>query len=161
MPSSLVTNMRMNASLTSPACGGGRRASLAGWGSTLRNAPSPTLPPKRGGGKKVFPAHAVSLLGSKHPYAAHIRLPHVRHGDRALGLLIILHHRNQRAADRNARAVERMNVTHVAALFGAITRTHAARLEFPAHRARGNLAEHVLPGQPDFDVIGLLRGKAH
>src|SRR5580704_14292293 len=160
MPSSLVTNMRMNTSLSSPACGGGRRASLAGWGSTLRNAPSPTLPRERGREKNVLWVDAFSLLGSNHLDAAHIRLQHVRHRDRAIGLLIILHHRNQRAADGHARAVERVDVTHVPALFGAITRAHPARLKFPAHRARGNLAEHVLPGQPDFDVIGLLRGKA-
>ena len=38
---------------------------------------------------------------------------------------------------------------------------HASGLEVAAERARGDLAEPSLPGQPDFNVIGLLRRKAH
>src|SRR5262245_41652211 len=54
-----------------------------------------------------------------------------------------------------------MDVTDLSPLFAAITRAHAARLELASDRARRDLTEHVLPGQPDLDVVCLLRGKAH
>ena len=47
------------------------------------------------------------------------------------------------------------------AVLAAIARHHAPRLELAADRAGGNLAIHVLARQPDLDVVGLLRGKAH
>src|SRR5258708_1825732 len=89
-------------------------------------------------------------------HAAHIALQSIRHRNRAVGLLIGLHHRNQRAADRDAGAVERVHMAHGAAFLGAIARIHAPRLEFAADRAGRNLAVHVLPGQPYLDVVGLL-----
>ena len=42
-------------------------------------------------------------------HAAHIGLQRVGHHDRAVGLLVGLHHRDQRAADRDAGAVERVD----------------------------------------------------
>ena len=93
--------------------------------------------------------------------AAHVGLQRVRHRDRAVCLLVVLHHRDQRAADRDAGAVERVDEARDLAVLAAIARVHAPRLEVAADRAGRNLAVHVLARQPDLDVVGLLRGKAH
>src|ERR1700722_10962203 len=93
-------------------------------------------------------------------HAAHVRHQRVRHRDRPVTLLVGLHHGDQRAADRDARAVQCVHVAN-AAVLGAHARVHAARLELAAHRAGRNLAKHVLARQPDLDVVGLLRRKAH
>src|SRR5262249_1430004 len=79
--------------------------------------------------------------------------------DRAVLLLISLRHGDQRAADRDARAVERVHVANLAVL-AAIARVHAARLELAADRAARDFPIGPLPRQPDLDVVGLLRGKA-
>src|SRR3954471_24139422 len=90
----------------------------------------------------------------------HISLQHIRDRDAAALLLIGLHHGDQRTADRNTRAVERMHKARRAA-FRPAARIHAPRLEVAAVRAGGNLAVHALPRQPHLDVIGLLRREAH
>src|SRR3546814_2257460 len=46
-------------------------------------------------------------------------------------------------------------------VLAAEARVHAARLEIAAVGTARNLAVAVLPRQPDFEVIGLARGKAH
>src|SRR4051795_8873802 len=74
-----------------------------------------------------------------HFLPAHISLQHIRHRDAAALLLIGLHHGDQRAADRDARAVERMHEVRRAPL-GTVARIHAPRLEVAAVRARRNLA---------------------
>src|SRR5207248_10096983 len=48
-----------------------------------------------------------------HLEAAHVGLQYVRHGNRAALLLVGFHHRNQRAADRGAGAVQRMHETRL------------------------------------------------
>src|SRR5215831_9168405 len=92
--------------------------------------------------------------------AAHVALQHVWNCDRAALLLIGLQHSNERAADRDARAVQRMDVAHLAIL-RPVARVHAAGLKLAADRAGRNLAIGVLTGKPHLDVIGLLRRKAH
>src|SRR3546814_3452359 len=58
-------------------------------------------------------------------------------------------------------AVERMDEARRLFLAGwPIPRIHAPGLEIAADRDRGNFAIGVLAGQPDFEVIGLLRAKA-
>ena len=57
-----------------------------------------------------------------------------RVGNCAVVLLVGFHHCNERAADGDAGAVERMHVADVAAFLGAIARVHAARLELAAIR---------------------------
>src|SRR6185312_14427855 len=91
---------------------------------------------------------ATSLFAFYDPFhATHVALQRIRHGDRAVFLLIGLHHRNERAADGDAGAVERVDGTHLPAFLGAIARIHAAGLEVAAHRARRNLAVRILPRQ--------------
>src|SRR5262249_44373702 len=92
---------------------------------------------------------------------AHIALQHIRHRDRAALLLIGLHHRAERARDGDAGDVERVDVAVLTTVLGAIARIHAPRLELAAERTGRNLAVHVLSGQPHFDVVRLLGGKAH
>src|SRR5271155_5381937 len=69
-----------------------------------------------------------------HLEPAHIGLQHVRYRDRTVLLLIGLHHRDQRAADGGAGAVQRMHEARLA-VTAAIARIHPPRLEIAAHRA--------------------------
>src|SRR3546814_8257028 len=69
--------------------------------------------------------------------------------------------RHQRPPHGKARAVERMDELVALYVLAAEARVHAARLEIAAVGTARNLAVAVLPRQPDFEVIGLARGKAH
>src|SRR5262245_15491582 len=99
------------------------------------------------------------LLDHLHP--AHVGLQRVRHRDRAALLLIGLHDGDQRTADRDPRAVQRVHRTPDLAVPAAPARLHATRLERAAVGARGNLPISPLPRQPNLDVVGLLRREAH
>src|SRR6185369_8189552 len=98
-----------------------------------------------------------------HLQTAHVRLEHAGDGDRAVLLLIGLHHGDQRAAKRGAGAVQRVHESWLA-VRTARAGVHAAGLEVTANRAARDLAERAalaLPGHPDLDVIGFLRREAH
>src|SRR5690606_7980535 len=69
--------------------------------------------------------------------------------DRAVRILVVLHDRDQGAADRDARTVQGMHEFGLAGLRIAPAREHAPRLEVRAVRARGDLAVGVLARQPD------------
>src|SRR5947209_8660484 len=92
--------------------------------------------------------------------AAHIGRQRIGHRDRAVLLLIVLQDGDQGAADRDTRAVQGMQVAHMASLV-AVPSGHATRLELTAIRARRNFPICLLPRQPDLDVVGLLRRKPH
>src|SRR6185437_15545580 len=81
--------------------------------------------------------------------------------DRAVGLLVIFEHGDERAPNSEARAVERVDEARALARLGPEARIHAPRLILAAIGAAGDLAIGVLAGQPDLDVIGLARGCAH
>src|SRR5579875_3093041 len=66
--------------------------------------------------------------------SAHVGLERVGQRDRAVGPLIVFHHRDQRAADREAGAVERVDEACSLSAFGLETRVHAARLVIAAIR---------------------------
>src|SRR3954451_24285052 len=68
-----------------------------------------------------------------HP--THIGRERRRHRDAAIRVLVILQHRDQRPADRHARAVERMREARALALPGPVARAHAPGLEVGADRA--------------------------
>src|SRR5215472_4406698 len=72
--------------------------------------------------------------------SSHIGPERSRHRDRAVGALIILHHRDQRAADGEAGPIERMDEAGPLPAFGFAARIHAPRLIVAAVRARRNLA---------------------
>src|SRR5690349_2780348 len=93
--------------------------------------------------------------------AAHVGLERFGDHDRIVRLLIILEDRDQRASDGKTGAVERMDKTRILLALGPIARVHAARLEVTAVRAGRNLAEHVLTGKPDLDVVGLPGRETH
>src|SRR5690606_9837151 len=93
--------------------------------------------------------------------AAHIGAKSLRNCDAAVGVLIVLHHRDQRAADGDAGAVQRMDEAGPLPFGRTIASLHAPRLEIAADRTGRNLAIGVLAGQPDLDVVGLLRAEAH
>jgi hypothetical protein len=71
--------------------------------------------------------------------AAHIGAQRLGHLDRAVGLLVVLHHRDQRAADGHAGAVEGVHELGLAGFRIAPARLHAAGLEIAAVGA-GDLA---------------------
>src|SRR6185436_17780244 len=95
--------------------------------------------------------------------APHVRAQGRREQHRAVRLLAVLEHGDERAADGEARAVERVQQRRLAAsiwTMRAVAQVGAARLEVLAVAARGDLAIRVLPRQPHLDVVGLRRGEA-
>src|SRR5215831_1444375 len=91
--------------------------------------------------------------------AAQVRPQRLRNRDRPILALIVLEHRDQRAADREPRPVERVQWLWLARLRVAPTRLHAPRLKRLAVAARRDLSILVLARQPDLDVVGLSRGE--
>src|SRR5690606_22628654 len=83
-----------------------------------------------------------------------------RHFDAAIGLLIVFENGDQRAADGEARAVQRVDELGLA-FFVAEARVHAARLEIAAVRDRADLAVLALAWEPDLEVIGFARAETH
>src|SRR3989441_3828087 len=85
---------------------------------------------------------------------AQVRLQRCGHVDTAVGALVILHHGDQRAADREPGTVQRMHQLRLA-LCIAEARLHAPRLKSLAIRARRDLAVLTLPRKPYFEIVGL------
>src|SRR6185295_15941215 len=81
--------------------------------------------------------------------------------DGAVGLLVVLEDGDERPADGEARAVERVEEARLAAVRGAVAEVGAPGLEVGAVRAGGDLAVGVLAGEPDFEIVGLGCGEAH
>src|SRR5581483_8770581 len=105
-----------------------------------------------------------SKRSSRDPVAAvHVRAQRLRDGYRAILLLVVLENRNYRAADREARSVQRVNEFGLARAGGAGAELDvgAARLERLGVAARRDLAEPVAARQPDLDVVGLRGREAH
>src|SRR5690606_10274715 len=75
-------------------------------------------------------------------------------------LLILLEDRHDRPTDRDARAIERVDRTRLAANLGPVADLRAPRLEIFEVRARRDLAIRVLTGQPHLEVVRLRRRKA-
>src|SRR5262245_13303566 len=103
----------------------------------------------------------LSAIRANDLAAVHIGAKHVGDHDRSVGLLIVLEHRDQGSPDGEARAVERVNITQLAAAARAVARLHSARLEVAAHRAARDLAIGVLAGQPDFEIVGHAGAEPH
>src|SRR4029077_11624573 len=98
---------------------------MVGHGARTREcAPPAHLPLPR-----VCPASSRALNGLQ---AAHIALQHLRYRDRAALLLVRLHDGDERAPDRDAGAVERVHVAHLAGTLGTVARVHAPRLKLAA-----------------------------
>src|SRR5438552_12274658 len=85
---------------------------------------------------------------------AQVRLQRCGDVDTAVGALVILHHGDQRAADREPGTVQRMHQPRLA-LCVAEARLHAPRLKSLAIRARRDLAVLALPRQPDLEIVSL------
>src|ERR1700688_1539010 len=95
------------------------------------------------------------FVAGDHLEPAHIGLQHVGHGDRAVFLLVGLHDRDQRAADRGAGAVQRVHEARLV-VRPPIARIHAPGLEIATHRAARYFPERAalaLAGHPDLDVV--------
>src|SRR5712691_7036999 len=133
MPSSLVMRMRMAFRQSAhlgvvPAKAGthnhrpSKIFSDGGYGS----------PPSRG--RQEGRGYQAQFDSLDHLHPTHVGREHVGHGNRAVLLLVGLHHGDQRAADRDARSIKRVDVADP--FLGAVARVHAARLERAAIRAR-------------------------
>src|SRR5262249_17486371 len=127
MPSSLVTRMR----ITPHRHSGARRRRESGIQKPIPGLASGFRVPACGRPRNDGGLLSLSrfLLDFFRP--AHIGRQRVRHRDRAVGLLIGFHHRDQGAADRDARTVERVDKARPAVL-AAAPGVHAARLELAA-----------------------------
>src|SRR5262249_54006000 len=82
------------------------------------------------------------------------------HHDAAVGLLVLLEDRDDRAADGERRPVQRVREPGLGLRLGPIPDLRAARLEVAEVRAARNLAVAVLPGPPDPGVVTLPRAEA-
>src|SRR5690606_3991929 len=81
--------------------------------------------------------------------------------DGAVGALVVFHDGDEGAADGDAGAIEGVDQLGFAGGGVAPAGLHAAGLKILAIAAGGNFTIFVLAGEPDFDVVGLGRGKPH
>ncbi len=93
--------------------------------------------------------------------AAHVGAQRVGDDDGAVGLLVVLEDRDERAADGESRAVQRVHELRLTRFGIAPARLHAPRLKRFAVAARRDLAVLALPRQPDLEVVGLRGAEAH
>src|SRR4029077_3462617 len=104
-----------------------------------------------------------SLCGNsgRDTVGVHIRLQRLRNAHAAVGLLIILHDGNPRTPYSQCAAIQRVKKFSLVLSLGTIADIRAPCLESLEVRARRNLAEKILPRQPDFNVISLGRRESH
>src|SRR3954468_21893426 len=128
----------------SPAACGLARASYSGDHSEPGDAKMRSTPMRRSSLRSasaplMSPTAVLSVMCRDHLDAAHVGLERRRHIDAAVGALVILHDRDQRAPDCEARAVQRVDKLRLA-LVVTEARLHAPRLERLEVAARGDLS---------------------
>src|SRR3546814_12527630 len=96
------------------------------------------LPPRSN--RTAPPVTYTTLFRSNAVETAHVGPQSLRNGNRAIGVLIILDHGDQRPADREAGAVERMDEACPLLARRAKPGLHAPRLKIPTVGAARNLA---------------------
>src|SRR3546814_9309111 len=96
------------------------------------------LPPRSN--RTAPPVTYTTLFRSNAVETAHVGPQSLRNGNRAIGVLIILDHGDQRPADREAGAVERMHEACPLLARRAKPGLHAPRLKIPTVGAARNLA---------------------
>src|ERR1700757_5184400 len=79
----------------------------------------------------------------------------------AVSLLVVLDDRHPSPADSQAASVQSVNELRFVLALWTIADIRPPRLIRLKIRARRNLAEQLLPWQPDLDVIGLGGSRAH
>ena len=111
----------------------------------------------------LYSLHSVFVTLSRlyHFQPAHVRAQHVRHAHGPVFLLIVLEHRDKRAANRQARAVQRVHVFGFARSAYLEFDVRAACLKRFGVAAGGNFLVRLLSRQPHLDVVGLRHRKAH
>ena len=80
---------------------------------------------------------------------------------RAVGLLTVLEHRDERPAYGQTRAVQRVRELVLPAALGTIPNLRPPRLEGLRVAAGRDLAIRLLTWQPHLEIVGLRRRKAH
>src|SRR3990170_4218645 len=111
-----------------------------------------------------FPQRSSSLMGPVES-ANFLPTPHVGaeglgDGDAAIGVLVVLQHGGEGAADGQAAAVEGVDELSPGAGDGAIADAGAAGLEVGAVGAGGDFDPVVLAGAPGLQVVFLGGGEA-
>src|SRR5579884_1785415 len=104
-----------------------------------RATPTSYSSPQGGGGRLALRLFLDSLQ------PAHVAAQHLRYCDGTVGVLVIFENRDERAADGQTRAVERVDEARALAFGRAEARVHTPRLELAADRAGRNLAIAPLP----------------
>src|SRR5271170_4178533 len=94
-------------------------------------------------------------------FDAHIWPQSLWNQDGAIGLLVVFHHRDPGAANRQPTAIKGMDKVRFAAGLGFVADAGAARLEGFAVRAAGNFAKLLGAGQPHFNVVRFCGGETH
>src|SRR4051812_40244318 len=117
------------------------KASAGSWPKWRRRIASVSVPAHLGKCSQMKPGPTITALSARHGDggdAVHVAAQHLRDQDRAVGLLVVLHHRDQRAADRDAGAVQRVDMGDLAV---GVTEAgvHPPCLEGPRVRAGGDL----------------------
>src|ERR1700749_1533259 len=84
---------------------------------------------------------------------SHIRPQYLWNKHTSIGLLIILNNRQPRASNGESAAVKGVHELGLVLPFRAVTDVRPPRLERLEIRAGRNLAEQLLPRQPDFKVV--------
>src|SRR5580693_8597961 len=123
--------------------------------------PSSLVTRMRALASSMRPSAKGFAMGYDDLLASHIGLQYWRQRHGAVVPLEVLEDRDERAPNRQTRAIEGVNRRSSSSLGRTVARLHAQGLERPAIRAAGNLAVGALPRQPYFDIVGLLRGKSH
>src|SRR5712675_1306499 len=100
-------------------------------------------------------------LGSRDAVGAHVWAQHVWDDDRAIGLLIIFYDGDPSAPYGQAGTIQCVHEFTLPASLGLETNSRPPCLKGLAIGARGNLAKFIAGGQPDLEVIGFRRCKAH
>ena len=88
---------------------------------------------------------------------------HIGDDDRPVRLLIVLENRDNRAADRNGGAVERVDELSALFAFGFVANIESARLVVGAVRGAGDFAVFAAvaaAGHPGFEIEFAVRGAA-
>src|SRR5215467_7960965 len=93
----------------------------------------------------------------RNPLSSHKWAQSLRNHNAAVGLLIIFYQRYPGSADRQSASIQRVYEFVFPLALALVADVGSACLERLEIRARGNLAEQLLPRKPDLDIVGLSR----
>src|SRR5437879_2083824 len=111
--------------------------------------------------KRCVRSGAESLFWPRNSIDSHVRLQNFRDCDGTIRLLIILHHRNPGAPNRQSRPVQSVHKLAFPTSLRLEPYPCAPRLKRLAIGTGGNLAEFAAGWEPHFQVVGFCRRESH